>query len=50
LSIELSADGKQWQPMEPAAKQHQARFVRLRPAAAVTTKEPWRVYEVTVRP
>ncbi|MCX7826553.1 MAG: discoidin domain-containing protein, partial [Verrucomicrobiae bacterium] len=50
LTIELSADGNQWRPMDPAAARHEARFIRLRPAPAAPTQEPWRIFEVTVRP
>lgn len=50
LTVELSMDGKQWQLMDANAAQHQARYLRLRPAPQAPTKEPWRVSEVTVRP
>ncbi|MBM3887642.1 MAG: hypothetical protein FJ388_00805 [Verrucomicrobia bacterium] len=50
LTIELAADGKQWRPMDPAAARHEARFIRLRPAPSAPTQEPWRIFEVTVRP
>jgi uncharacterized protein (DUF608 family) len=48
LTMELSADGQQWRPMDASATRHEARYLRLRPTAAGT--EPWRVFEVTVRP
>ena len=50
LTIELSSDGKQWRLMDATAAQHQARYLRLRPAPQAPTKDPWRVSEVTVRP
>ncbi|MBI5686941.1 MAG: discoidin domain-containing protein [Verrucomicrobia bacterium] len=50
LTIELSADGKQWQLMDATVARHRARYLRLRPAPQAPTKDPWRVIEVTVRP
>ena len=50
LTIEMSVDGKQWQLIDANAAQHQARYLRLRPAPQAPTKDPWRVIEVTVRP
>ena len=50
VTIELSADGNQWQPMDASLARQRARYLRLRPAQPAPGADPWRVMEVTVRP
>ena len=50
FTVELSADGNQWQPMDLKLARQRARYLRLRPVLSTPATDTWRVIEVTVRP